>query len=139
MSTFIHSAIRFFRSSKVASRQSELALLGQSDRTLRQEQQARGIETRLFFDTELLSSAQAYSSLTHGFKKTLLACGAGLLLVMSPMSGQAEDKVAAEPVAVEAGSTDDDTSLADEIGGWLAEAMGLMGDGDGDPGEGEGN
>ena len=138
MATFIQSTIRFFRSSKATNRQSELALLLQSDRNLRQEQQARGIETRLFFDTQLLSSAQAHSQLTRGLKRTLLACGAGLLLVVSPISGKAEVAAETESVAVEASTAVADDSLADKLGRWLAEAMGLMDDGAGDPAEGEG-
>ncbi len=137
MLTYIQSAIRSFRSAFAARRQPDLTLLGQTHRDSFQEQQARAIETRLFFDTQLLASAQARQSLAYGFKKSLLACGAGLLLVVSPTPGQAVESTEVESTAVESNIPTEETSLGEKIERWLGEVIGLLGDGD-DPKDGEG-
>ncbi len=138
MFTYIRSVVRIFRSSVSARRQHELALLGQLHRNSSQERQARGIETRLFFDAELLASAQARQSVAHGFKKSLLACGAGLLLVASPMSGRAEESDAPAQALVEFSPANEEVPFTAKLAVWLEDLIGVLGEGEGDPADGDG-
>jgi len=137
MFTFINSAIRNFRASNAVRRHPDLSLLGQPDRDPTQERLARGIETRLFFDADLLASAQARQYLASGLKKSILACGAGVLLMVSPISGQAEEVDAKEPVPVEISAPEEKSDPAETSGGWLEDWIGLF-DGEGDdPADGD--
>ncbi len=116
-----------------------IALLRTQNRSVRQEIKARQVESRLFFDADLLAAARDDRKIMlRSLQRGLLACGFGAMLSLSPMTSQAADdsRMSESTVTAAAGGGESGGSVLDIIEAWIEETFELLDDPTTDPKEG---